>query len=482
MQSINPGDSLQIKLGGPTATRNPSFWGSYVASSNGAVSGAVTIPPTVVANATPVNIVGSPPTGFTYYLANFSMSNIDTAAIVVSILLNGTAGITFTLQPGDVLQYAKASDEWAVKGLNGATKQSLSLNWGQIGGTLASQTDLQSALDAKANAATTVAGHALTGNVTLAPSDVSLGNVTNDAQTKAAVVPNTAPAAGQLMVGNAGGTAYAPVAMSGAITMTSAGVTTAALATPSATGAMSAERFSSTQDQNWAEADIFGREYLYAWLVKLMAGSTPVIDLAGDSTTSGTGVDDANYLLDALITNFMTSSYPAVTVYNDGVTGTTTAQWVSTYLTAQIARSPDLMIIRYGLNDAANGLATFTTALRAGLAQIRASRSVSQTAILLMTPNSTNDTPNSRDETWHLAINSVIRQAARDYLCCFADTYTFCRDSANAAPWMDNPYGDGRHIHPDKYSNNPFTQQNNLQHRRLSRHLGLAGNRILLRR
>ena len=226
-----------------------------------------------------------------------------------------------------------------------------------------------------------------------------------------------------------------------------------ALATTNAAGAMPTERYLSTQDQNWAEADIFGREYLYAWLVKLMAGTTPVIDLAGDSTTSGTGVGDPNYLLEALITNFMTASYPAVTVYNDGVSGTTTVQWVSTYLTAQIARAPDLMIIRYGLNDAANGLATFASALRAGLAQIRATRSVSQTAILLMTPNSTNDTPNSRDETWHLAINSVIRQAARDYLCCFADTYTFCRDSANAAPWMDNPYGDGRHIHPDQHEN-----------------------------
>ncbi len=55
---------------------------------------------------------------------------------------------------------------------------------------------------------------------------VGLGSVTNDAQTKAAVVPNTAPSAGQILVGNAGGTAYAPVSMSGHATMTSAGVVT----------------------------------------------------------------------------------------------------------------------------------------------------------------------------------------------------------------------------------------------------------------
>jgi hypothetical protein len=60
-------------------------------------------------------------------------------------------------------------------------------------------------------------------------SDLSLNSVTNDAQTKAAVVPNTAPSAGQILAGNAGGTAYAPVTVSGSggtITLSSAGVIT----------------------------------------------------------------------------------------------------------------------------------------------------------------------------------------------------------------------------------------------------------------
>ncbi len=64
----------------------------------------------------------------------------------------------------------------------------------------------------------------------LTSSDVGLGNVTNDAQTKAAIVPNTAPAAGQILVGNAGGTAYAAVAASGAFTLASTGAAT--IATP----------------------------------------------------------------------------------------------------------------------------------------------------------------------------------------------------------------------------------------------------------
>jgi hypothetical protein len=59
-------------------------------------------------------------------------------------------------------------------------------------------------------------------------SEVGLGSVTNDVQTKAAVMPNTAPAAGRIPVGNAGGTAYAPVAVSGDVALTSAGVATVA--------------------------------------------------------------------------------------------------------------------------------------------------------------------------------------------------------------------------------------------------------------
>jgi hypothetical protein len=74
----------------------------------------------------------------------------------------------------------------------------------------------------------TLSGHALTfgSTLNLAASDVSLGNVTNDTQTKAAIVPNTAPGAGQILVGNAGGTAYAPVSVSGDGSLASTGALT----------------------------------------------------------------------------------------------------------------------------------------------------------------------------------------------------------------------------------------------------------------
>jgi hypothetical protein len=57
-------------------------------------------------------------------------------------------------------------------------------------------------------------------------SSLSLNNLTNDAQTKASIVPNTAPASGQMLVGNAGGTAYAPVSISGDGTLTDSGALT----------------------------------------------------------------------------------------------------------------------------------------------------------------------------------------------------------------------------------------------------------------
>jgi hypothetical protein len=67
--------------------------------------------------------------------------------------------------------------------------------------------------------------------------DVGLSNVTNDAQTKASIVPNTTPLAGQILVANIIGTSYAPVTLSGSgatATLTSAGVLTLS-AIPNAT-------------------------------------------------------------------------------------------------------------------------------------------------------------------------------------------------------------------------------------------------------
>ena len=72
-----------------------------------------------------------------------------------------------------------------------------------------------------------LASPAFTGTVSgITATMVGLGNVTNNAQTQAAIVPNTAPTAGQDLVGNAGGTAYASVTMSGDCARSSTGAIT----------------------------------------------------------------------------------------------------------------------------------------------------------------------------------------------------------------------------------------------------------------
>lgn len=97
------------------------------------------------------------------------------------------------------------------------------VDWSVIGGVITVD-DAGAQGTANCNPVTSVAGR--TGVVTLTSTDVGLSAVTNDVQTKAAIVPNTAPSAGQQLVGNAGGTAYAPVTESGDSTITSAGVRT----------------------------------------------------------------------------------------------------------------------------------------------------------------------------------------------------------------------------------------------------------------
>lgn len=72
-------------------------------------------------------------------------------------------------------------------------------------------------------------------------SAISLDNVTNDAQTKAAIVPNAPPAAGQLLVGNASGTAYGVVSASGDATISSTGVITVSKVNGSTLGTMATQ-------------------------------------------------------------------------------------------------------------------------------------------------------------------------------------------------------------------------------------------------
>lgn len=226
---------------------------------------------------------------------------------------------------------------------------------------------------------------------------------------------------------------------------------------------------------------VAGSEYLAAFhnlLISQTSSPTrkPIVVFSGDSTTAGDGAS-ADYLLNVLFGQYVKSlglqTAYGMTCVNRGQSGANTEQWRTTYLSGDLAANPDLLVLRWGINDPGwlkDGTAapldagqdyanrrdaeSFKTSLRTGLATIRASRSVSSLSIVLMTPNSTCDTPNGRDELWYETIVPIIKQAARDYQCVFIDTYAFLKDSRPAAGvWMDNPFADGRAIHPANVMN-----------------------------
>lgn len=107
------------------------------------------------------------------------------------------------------------------------------VKWATVTGTgdvTAASNLTDTALIVGSGGAKGVASSTVSGIPLLTSGVPTASSVTNDVQTKAAIVPNTAPAAGGLLVGNAGGTAYAPVSASGDATVASTGAVTIAAA------------------------------------------------------------------------------------------------------------------------------------------------------------------------------------------------------------------------------------------------------------
>ena len=206
---------------------------------------------------------------------------------------------------------------------------------------------------------------------------------------------------------------------------------------------------------------IFGREYLTFYQKKLLNRAHPTdpmsVLLSGDSTTQGLFVD-APYIIGALL-NTMTvyNKYTNISYGTSGHSSNTVNDWITTWLTPDLATNPDLYIVRWGIVDGSDGrtVTQYIDDLRTGLTTIRAAKDVSQQSILLMTPNSTSNSLNGADEKWYEQINKGIRQAARDFQCCFIDTYALWQDSRNATAWMDTNIGGHPeiHIHPQDIMN-----------------------------
>lgn len=209
---------------------------------------------------------------------------------------------------------------------------------------------------------------------------------------------------------------------------------------------------------------VTGQEYLNYVTNKMIvadgvtASKKTYILWSGDSTVVG-----VNTLWPpASIGDFYAKRYGIIDVKNTalGHSGQSLYEWGYFYIDTEWSQhaAADLIILRWGINDPMQGynLQQCHDALDRGLSKLRANKTVGQQSIIIMSPNSTSDTQNGRDEKWYEQLTALMRAKAKQYQCMFFDTYGMWQDSRSGAGyWLDNPYGDGRGIHP----NDAFTAQ-----------------------
>jgi hypothetical protein len=133
----------------------------------------------------------------------FAINSTDRLVIKVYAKTTAVVNRTVTFYYGGTTHYSNVSTPLVIRH-NDLT--------GLQGGTAGQEYHLTSAEYTGTGSGTFVrtSSPAITTPTGIVKGDVGLGAVTNDAQTKAAIVPNSVPTAGQILIGNAGGTAYVP--------------------------------------------------------------------------------------------------------------------------------------------------------------------------------------------------------------------------------------------------------------------------------
>lgn len=196
-----------------------------------------------------------------------------------------------------------------------------------------------------------------------------------------------------------------------------------------------------------------GREYANRFFQYLKngqgsGGGTNNIHLFGDSRIAG-GNGETLSVTAALTAALQNRGLPNFFIANHGVGGT---QWSDlNALPYLVSGTASTFIIEYGANDAAVGLTQMATNMDAKLGAIRAATngSIANLFILLVGPSTMSDSPNNRDERWFEQVRGIYIAMARKYQCAYFDAYGHMQDGRGAAGlWMDNPYGDGRAVHP----------------------------------
>ena len=204
-----------------------------------------------------------------------------------------------------------------------------------------------------------------------------------------------------------------------------------------------------------------GHEYIEAPYTYMALGQgssgTFQVRIFGDSTAT----DDYGGALPSNVIRraFQERGIPNFELFNEAVAGTA---WDDCNAVASLTSNTALIFLKYGVNDPANGvdlesrLAALYTNMDTVLSGIRADADgdLASLAIILVGPNSTSDTPNNRDEQWYEKVRGIYVAMARKHHCAYFDTYGQFLDSRPAANiYMDDPYADGRAIHPTNQFN-----------------------------
>jgi hypothetical protein len=208
---------------------------------------------------------------------------------------------------------------------------------------------------------------------------------------------------------------------------------------------------------------IFGTEYLSSFHKKLkanMSASSPTtlkIVFSGDSTTAGTD-DGSDTAIDQILNSLALRDYiPALNFINHGSGGQSAAQWLSTHLANDLSIAPDVLVLRWGINDT-NGSTPkqLIDIMDAGLSTIRSNSNFTKDklAIVLCTMNTTTDDHQGHQgEIFNEEYNKGLSTLARKYACCFMDLYALWQDARNGqdyfAPYDPNNYPN-EFIHPGR--------------------------------
>lgn len=235
--AVPPGSGGTVTTTGSPASGNLTKFSGATSITNGDLSGDVTTSSslaTTISKIQGVNVSGTSGTGNVVFSSAPTLSNpvVGTQTQGDNSTKAASTAYVDTATSGKLSTSLTSAHIFVGNGSNVATDTTLSGSGATFSLSNTGVLTISGIANASlSNSSVTISGHALSlgGSLSLSASDVGLGNVTNDTQTKSAIVPNTAPSAGQILVGNAGGTAYAPQTLSGSgatFSLSSSGVLT----------------------------------------------------------------------------------------------------------------------------------------------------------------------------------------------------------------------------------------------------------------